>query len=579
MCGIIGFKVGNNLRVNKLRKRIRNIYENQKSRGTQGGGVYIQRSSDDEIIYNYYRSENPEDALQVLFKDLNDGLLKKDDLVLFHHRIPTCTSNKAEFNHPLRTGSVTVVHNGWISNATELSKNYVQEITTWEKEKYKNSNYDTFTDSELISIILNEELARDEYKVTPESIRNAIEVLCTKIKGNLAIAFTVDGDDRIWLFKTTHPIVTYDDKHGNHYFSSESPEKNDDGKPYGSFINKYVLEAGEYGCIGITGYNRLGLIDKTFVAKTNTYTSRYYDDLNGYNFNKNSVQQHFGNPTVYDEEDLEEPNEYVDIRSKKKYVDTEGRKGIADMFRSIPIFDKLIFTPYDDLMKFKKECEMDNWSTLFKNETERLQKETDLKKFVVQGIKDGDHPTKNTCMGEIVQGILDMRKRNVISEEAVPEILRLIRPSMQKAFDDFTYENMFLFRLSNLLKLKLLSFEMALKNFIDQYGAEGIDDFYMFYELMQDYENYYTTERREFVAGAKRIEKEYYGFCMEEYKDKLTKRITEYNKMKLVNLTKEINVVKTEVIDMDSEREAISKLFTGCPTSEYNEMLEKNPNY
>ena len=580
MCGIIGFKTGSNIRVNKLKKRMRAIFENQKSRGQQGGGVYIQGETNE-----LFRSTSPEDAIKVLFDKISNNKIKTGDLILFHHRIPTCTSNKPEYNHPLKYGRVTVVHNGWISNASELCNldSYNTKIQTWEPEKGVSKNgkqYYTMTDSELISIILDESISTidKEVMITDINVLESLRHLASKVKGNFAIAFTIEGSDKIWLFKTTNPLVIYDDNHGNHYFSSQYPDKSSEGKHLDAFKNEYELKEGEYGYIGDKGFVSCGDIGKEFIDKMSTYRSTYYsksDALSDWDKKKNS-NDYYG----YDW-DNEYNEDIVDVRNTPRPKGSKTKRyneNITELYSSLPIFDKLAYTPFDDLMKFKKECEIESWHTFFKNETVALKKQVGLKEFLITELKENNHPTKNSMMGKMVTGIISLQKKYpALTGELFGELLKVMRPVVHEGFDDLVYENQFLFRLSNLMKLKIDSFELAMKMFMDKYGAENMEEAYTLYEIFCDYENLYITERNNFVENAKELEQKYYGFTMEEYKKQMETRIKETNQLKLINLLKDEDGIKMEVINLDHEDDslALSKLFSGC-NSDYVGMLQKN---
>ena len=101
MCGIIYAESFQNLSVNNV---IKNQYENQKTRGQQGFGLY-------DVDRNHLVRSTTEHGIM---KYLKKNLSKQ---ILFHHRWPTSTDNVKNACHPFSTGdhfktNYVLVHTG-----------------------------------------------------------------------------------------------------------------------------------------------------------------------------------------------------------------------------------------------------------------------------------------------------------------------------------------------------------------------------------------------------------------------------------------------------------------------------------
>lgn len=137
MCGI-GFAINNDK--TKVNGVIKSIYEQQKHRGTQGFGFV--EITDEELKHHTF----------VLEKDMLDALEKSgSNHILFHHRIPTSTTNNVVSNHPIFTDwegykhNYYMVHNGHIRNCDELKKEHEKYGI-----EYNTNEGNMFTDSESL---------------------------------------------------------------------------------------------------------------------------------------------------------------------------------------------------------------------------------------------------------------------------------------------------------------------------------------------------------------------------------------------------------------------------------------------
>lgn len=122
MCGIITLY---NFKANIDTAAILDLYEDQKSRGSDGFGFsYLTKTG-------AVRTRRFVDEAETFFQ-----LSKvRSRLVMFHHRFPTSTRNVAVQNHPINNDrhykyAYSLVHNGIISNEDKLRvKHYARGVT------------------------------------------------------------------------------------------------------------------------------------------------------------------------------------------------------------------------------------------------------------------------------------------------------------------------------------------------------------------------------------------------------------------------------------------------------------------
>jgi len=141
MCGIIAIK--NTKNSQPVNQAIRIIYENQKSRGTDGFGfvglskkeIRVFRSTFEKGILDYLDENN-------------------FDEILFHHRNPTSTKNNLSSTHPfivdipIKHKKYYIVHNGIITNDDEL---YAKHKELGIKYKSESESGLLFNDSEALA--------------------------------------------------------------------------------------------------------------------------------------------------------------------------------------------------------------------------------------------------------------------------------------------------------------------------------------------------------------------------------------------------------------------------------------------
>lgn len=189
MCGIVYVHDFDGKPVNN---KVLNIFDAQRSRGTQGFGLFdgqeknmVHASKEDRIL---------------------KWLVKYDsNLILFHHRYPTSTVNVKKAAHPFSTKDhfgdtqYILVHNGHIGNASELR-------TAHEKMgiKYHSKLGDkTFNDSEALCWDLALTL---EGKQSSLEAYGGVAFVCLKlVKGEL---------EKMYFGRNGNPLKLKRDEHG-----------------------------------------------------------------------------------------------------------------------------------------------------------------------------------------------------------------------------------------------------------------------------------------------------------------------------------------------------------------------------
>ena len=159
MCGIIGA-----IRLNakpdqskntKLNKEVRQVLQNQLSRGRQGFGVVSWNAAKHNSLtpLNLTRSTELTEALLALWLQPASGLI-------VHHRMPTSSSNTISQTHPIDVGGAKfgfkynylVIHNGIITNDIQLKEVHKKEgIAHYSTEQLEYGYNVTWNDSEALA--------------------------------------------------------------------------------------------------------------------------------------------------------------------------------------------------------------------------------------------------------------------------------------------------------------------------------------------------------------------------------------------------------------------------------------------
>lgn len=178
MCGIIA-AFGKN-----PQKHVKNLYEQQKTRGRQGFGYIGIRNNK---VVSYKRTEEEVPIMNMLNKE------GKLDAIIFHHRLPTSTPNFETAAHPIKVSHESLdfdyyaVHNGVVSNPDELRKKHEElgfEYNTYIRTIIQTAgsikSSEKFNDSEALAIELARLIDGDTDKIAAEGSMAFIVVQVNK---------------------------------------------------------------------------------------------------------------------------------------------------------------------------------------------------------------------------------------------------------------------------------------------------------------------------------------------------------------------------------------------------------------
>jgi len=244
MCGILGCKVKKMSM--QVTKNLYDLFEDQKSRGTEGAGISINGKS----LYRF-RSFSPFRIFSVynieLWKKIRSG-----DSVIFHHRYPTSTKNRPSCNHPIANeeGTIHVIHNGCLYDYMKAYDRLKAEHTFETTDKDDGGR---FTDSEVIVHTFE-----DGLKENDGDVKKALSYTYKAINGSFAVALVIKGDDAIYLMRHSNPILISKDEAGNFYFSSELSQANK------SLTLEREMVQGEIGKLTPLGYTQLTIEKETY---------------------------------------------------------------------------------------------------------------------------------------------------------------------------------------------------------------------------------------------------------------------------------------------------------------------------
>ena len=212
MCGILGVVVKSKGRSLGIVRKLYQIYRNQKLRGQDGTGVSICRNGK---LFRV-RDVEPEVLFSVMYYKFWKKL-RKGDLIIIHHRIPTSGGggDSLRSNHPFSNedNSIHLVHNGSITNTNYLYNKLHKLGHKFESNICSEKNLYNITDSEILVHLL-------EGKV---DMSKKIKFLSDIVCGTLAIAFVKKDEEGIWLYRDGNNIEVFKDEVGNLFFASEMP--------------------------------------------------------------------------------------------------------------------------------------------------------------------------------------------------------------------------------------------------------------------------------------------------------------------------------------------------------------------
>ena len=181
MCGIVSITNFNGVPVNKL---VKQTFENQRGRGTDGFGLF------DHEFGNLVRSTGEKRIRKWLDRYPSRS-------ILFHHRLPTSTDNVHNACHPFSTGqhfktNYVMVHNGSIHNDYELHEAHAKLDIKYYSEQPDGG----FNDSEAL---LWDVALYLEGKQTELKVKGNVAFVCLAVgKGN--------KHDRLYFARNTNPL-------------------------------------------------------------------------------------------------------------------------------------------------------------------------------------------------------------------------------------------------------------------------------------------------------------------------------------------------------------------------------------
>ena len=147
MCGII-FGANTGIKKEAINDWVIMQYEDQEMRGSKGFGIVLV---DNKGKYKVKRSTEG-------FKLMYDLHSEESQIMMMHHRMPTSTKNKMGQTHPMdiNDGSLKykylIIHNGMISNASELKKVHENDLGFVYQTATEEYTLDKFNDSESFAI-------------------------------------------------------------------------------------------------------------------------------------------------------------------------------------------------------------------------------------------------------------------------------------------------------------------------------------------------------------------------------------------------------------------------------------------
>lgn len=211
MCGIIASISRDHKKFNNS-ARVWEQYKDQCSRGKDGYGFVAVK--DGEV--RFVRAISEEKIKEALDK------LGDTDLIIFHHRIPTCSINSIESNHPIFVhnkknlqNKYFIVHNGMISNDDQLKKEHealgieYKTFSSYKIGEQSKTEYGDYTDSEALGV---EMALYIEGKIQSANFKGGVACFILEIdQANNPVAF--------YAYRNTNPIKHYNNQVGQ-FFSS-----------------------------------------------------------------------------------------------------------------------------------------------------------------------------------------------------------------------------------------------------------------------------------------------------------------------------------------------------------------------
>ena len=207
MCGIYGlaYSASKTVLPKILLKSLKKIGLSSQSRGKDSSGICISNDSE----WKVYRGPVSVNRLfkdKQIKKDLKASLNLKKSCSIGHARLVTNGSQlDLNNNQPVQVGSIIGIHNGIITNADELWNNYPGLDRKFE------------IDTEIIFSIINHKIINDN-----QSIELAVAQTMGEIEGTAAIAFMINGLDKLILATNNGSLYKVHKKREYFIFASEA---------------------------------------------------------------------------------------------------------------------------------------------------------------------------------------------------------------------------------------------------------------------------------------------------------------------------------------------------------------------
>lgn len=264
MCGIIGcFLKENGIDVQKIAIKVLNLLKN---RGYDSCGLYLNNEQnekiieklgiDGELVKKYKENDDNRNIFIHLEERLNKITNSEKDynVCIGHSRWATHGGKTDENSHPHSSsdGSITIVHNGIISNFEELKNKYIPD---WKLK--------SVTDSEVVANLIQ------YYKEKGMEMISILKTLTDEMDGTWALLIhdSKDNNDKLYFMKNESPLLI---------------SENDDIK---------ILTSEPSGFLNMTEKYIL-LREKTFgyVDKKNTVVIGDYKMMNVIKSNDNEIE-------------------------------------------------------------------------------------------------------------------------------------------------------------------------------------------------------------------------------------------------------------------------------------------------
>lgn len=203
MCGIVGY-IGNKRPEDILISGLSSL----EYRGYDSAGIALKNNKDIQIIKSVGKIKKLEEKIK------NTDLIFSN-LGIAHTRWATHGKPNEVNAHPHNVGSVTLVHNGIIENASSIKEKLIK----------KGISFKSDTDTEVAAALINYYYDGDEVE--------AIEKAIKEFKGSYAFAIVFSSSDKLYAVRKGSPLIVGISDSGNFIAS--------DIMAIIKYTNKYIL--------------------------------------------------------------------------------------------------------------------------------------------------------------------------------------------------------------------------------------------------------------------------------------------------------------------------------------------------